>query len=414
VGRAKRSTAPPDKKLSSAVARAKRDGKRVVVSMGDRGSPGLAARVGPTGDVSWVLRYRQPSGRQVAVTFAADSIGAAREHAKDLLAKARRATVGAEADPWEAKRAERVEEERRRKLGGDTVKDMVDKYLADMENNLAPATLVAYRNILKARVLPALGKMRPTEVERRHVRELIDGIRAEEKDVHANRVLASCKALFSWALSKDIVAAHPCVGLKATEEEPNGRVYSDDELRAILKVARGTQVEHLVPLILATACRPGEAEAARWEDIDLERKLWAVRATNTTKGGTRPLPLSDMAVAALPPQGDSPFLFPAPTAAGHMDPPQDAIELIRERTGIKVRRLLHTLRTTARTRLGALGVPGDIGERILGHAMGKIRRTYDRHDYVPQMRAALDAWAREVQRITKTKKRRNNVVPIAG
>jgi integrase len=412
MGRAKKPTSP-EKRFSSAVARAKAEGKRRVVhGMGDRGSPGLAARISPKGDVSWMLRYRQQGGKQVGLTFAAESISAAREHAKDLLATARRATVGAEVDPHVARQQERETERRRRALGDDTVKAMVETYLAEAKKRLAPATLTAYRNILKSRVLPTLGKMRPVEVERRHVRELIDRIRAEGKDVHANRTLASLKALFSWALERETVNAHPCAGIKASKEKPNERVYSDDELRAILKGAQGTEVEHLVPLVLLTACRPGEARAARWDDVDVERKLWTIRATDT-KGGTRPLPLSDAAIAALPPRGDSPFVFPAGTETGYMDPPQTDIELIRERTGVEVGRLLHTLRATARTRLAKLGTPADIGERILGHVASSVRRAYDHFDYVPQMRAALEGWAREVGRIVKNKKGRRHVVSTA-
>jgi integrase len=412
MGRAKRAT-PPEKKLTSAVVRAKREGKRVVVSLGDRHSPGLAARIGPTGDISWVLRYRQQGGRQVAITFEAESISAAREHARDVLAKARRATVGAEADPWEARQRERAEEQRRKALGGDTVSDLTDRYLADVAKRLAPATLVGYRNLLTSRVLPALGKMRPAEVGRAHVRALVDAVRREGHDVHANRVLAACKSLFTWALKKDLVTVHPCAGLTAEKEKPSAKVYTDDELRAILGAARGTEVEHLVPLVLLTACRPGEARGARWEDVDVERKLWTIRATDT-KGGSRPLPLSEAAVAALPPRGESPYLFAALTAAGYMDPPQKTIVLIRERTGIEVGRLLHTLRTTARTRLAKLGTPADIGERILGHVPNKIRGAYDKYDYVPEMRTALDRWAREVERIVKNEERRDNVVPLVG
>jgi integrase len=412
MGRAKRPT-PPEKKLTSAVVRAKREGKRIVVSLGDRHSPGLAARIGPTGDISWVLRYRQQGGRQVAITFEAESISAAREHARDVLAKARRATVGAEADPWEARQREREEEQRRKTIGGDTVGELITRYLEDAEERLAPSTLVGYRSILKSNVLPALGKMRPAEVERAHVRALVDRVRREGHDTHANRVLASCKALFSWALEKDHLKVHPCAGLKASKEKPNERVYTDDELRAILAAARGTEVEHLVPLVLLTACRPGEARAARWEDVDTERKLWTIRATDT-KGGTRPLPLTDAALAALPPKGDSEFLFPAPTSGGYMDPPQKSIVLIRERSGVDVGRLLHTLRTTARTHIAKLGTPADIGERILGHVPSKIRGAYDHFDYVPQMRTALEAWAREVERIVKDEERRDNVVPMVG
>jgi hypothetical protein len=46
-----------------------------------------------------------------------------------------------------------------------------------------------------------------------------------------------------------------------------------------------------------------------------------------------------------------------------------------------------------RTRLSELGVALDVGERVLGHNMGKIRSVYDEHDCLPQMRAVLEVWS---------------------
>ncbi len=45
---------------------------------------------------------------------------------------------------------------------------------------------------------------------------------------------------------------------------------------------------------------------------------------------------------------ESPYLFPAPTRAGYVDHPQEAVLKVRERAGVSDFRL-HTLRTTVRT-----------------------------------------------------------------
>jgi integrase len=54
----------------------------------------------------------------------------------------------------------------------------------------------------------------------------------------------------------------------------------------------------------------------------------------------------------------------------------------------------HDLRRTARSCWSEkLGVPWDLAERLLGHALPKIARTYDAGTYVEQRRAALEKWA---------------------
>ena len=85
---------------------------------------------------------------------------------------------------------------------------------------------------------------------------------------------------------------------------------------------------------------------------------------------------------------------------------------MREPSGVSDLRL-HALRTTVRTRLSELGVAPDVGERILGHTMGKIRSVYDKHDYVPQMRAAMETWARTLAALMTSQEREGaDVVPI--
>jgi integrase len=208
------------------------------------------------------------------------------------------------------------------------------------------------------------------------------------------------------------VAASPCAGLVATREHPRERVYSDAELRAIVEAVAGTELEDLVPLILFTATRSEEARSARWADMDLERRVWTI--PDVKQGGTHVLPLSTgaMKILAAVKRSESQYLFTASTRAGYVDHPQKAILRVRERSGVSDFRL-HTLRTTVRTRLSELGIAPDVGERVLGHSMGKIRSVYDKHDYLPQMRTAMETWARALVAIMRGEERVGaEVVPI--
>jgi integrase len=60
---------------------------------------------------------------------------------------------------------------------------------------------------------------------------------------------------------------------------------------------------------------------------------------------------------------------------------------------------LHDLRRTARSLMSRAGVPTDHAERVLGHVIGGVRGTYDRHEYLDEKRAALEALARLIERI---------------
>ena len=61
--------------------------------------------------------------------------------------------------------------------------------------------------------------------------------------------------------------------------------------------------------------------------------------------------------------------------------------------------VLHDLRRTARSLMSRAGVPSDIAERVLGHAIGGVRAVYDRHDFLVEKADALEKLAALLDRI---------------
>ena len=59
----------------------------------------------------------------------------------------------------------------------------------------------------------------------------------------------------------------------------------------------------------------------------------------------------------------------------------------------------HDLRRTAITGMARLKVISEVRERVVGHALGKLDKTYNLHDYKDEKRLALEKWGREVERI---------------
>jgi integrase len=72
---------------------------------------------------------------------------------------------------------------------------------------------------------------------------------------------------------------------------------------------------------------------------------------------------------------------------------------------------LHDLRRTARSLMSRAGVPSDHAERCLGHVIGGVRGTYDRHEYYEEKRRAFEALASLVERIVNPQP---NVVVMRG
>ena len=63
--------------------------------------------------------------------------------------------------------------------------------------------------------------------------------------------------------------------------------------------------------------------------------------------------------------------------------------------------VLHDLRRTVRTRLSSLRVVDAVSEMVIGHGRKGIQRVYDQHQYLPEMKEALDAWAARLKSLVE-------------
>jgi integrase len=71
-------------------------------------------------------------------------------------------------------------------------------------------------------------------ITRAHVHELLDSLVAKGLTVGVNRVQAVISRLFTIALDRSLVDAHPAARMiKRFQERPSARVLTDDELRAL-------------------------------------------------------------------------------------------------------------------------------------------------------------------------------------
>jgi integrase len=63
---------------------------------------------------------------------------------------------------------------------------------------------------------------------------------------------------------------------------------------------------------------------------------------------------------------------------------------------------LHDLRRTAKSLMARAGVRPDISERVLGHVIGGVEGTYDRHSYIDEKRDALEKLAAMIEHIVNS------------
>jgi len=279
-------------------------------------------------------------------------------------------------------------------------------------------------------VKPALGKVGIYDLRRSHVVEMLDDIADESGPVMADRTLAYVRKAFNWYATRDDDFSPPIVkGMARTKpKERNGkRVLADDEIRdlwtALDTITEPACYPAFVKTLLLTAARRNEA--ADMSATELDGDLWTVPAARYKTKLDHVIPLSAAAAKLIRPQAptkpskNAHFVFSTTDRAkpfsGFSKAKTEldkALAMIREREGRTPMEnwTLHDLRRTARSLMSRAKVPTDHAERALGHVMGGVRETYDRHEYLDEKRAAFEALAGLVALILNPQP---NVTPMA-
>lgn len=369
---------------------------------------GLTFTFSASGTAAWVLRYRVAGVRRKELTlgnYPDLTLAAARK-----LARERRVDVDQGKDPAAEKKVDKM----RTKMAW-TVRQLIEDYKAKKLTTppLAEGTVYYRKWDLDRVITPKLGSM---EVRNVTPADLVHVIESSKRSwTICKRLLTSAKLLFAHACGKRLIDVNPCVGIELTAlmgARPPIRkrvMLSEDELRILLKSINDIGIENGLALriLLATCVRSIELAKARWEHVDLEAGTWWVpdESVKTRVGFLVPVTATVAGwfkeLKAL--AGTSSWVLPARTERRrtrlgdtHVGKTTlwAAITRAFGREQIDVRRFTpHDTRSTAKGHMRNMGIPNDITEIALNHALKGMEAVYDVREEIPERRLALEKWA---------------------
>jgi integrase len=361
----------------------------------DKTVPGLRVRIGQSGKPSFIIRKRV-GGKIRVITLG-------QYGARFSLADARKAARSALSDLDAGKAVAPV------KRGTLTIKSLWSEYLA------TKTALRSHREIVRIgekHILPELGERMADAVTRGDVTRFIDGIAAP---VMARLVHAQLSAFYSWAMPRlDKLASNPCRDAgRPPKPKARDRVLTENEMAALWRVvdAQAEPWRSAVKLLILTGQRKSEVFEARRAEFDLKAGLWTIPAERAKNGAAHIVPLSEAArnvLDAIEEVAGSRLLFPAD---GNPENPASGISKAVERIRAGVRAelgedtagwSLHDIRRTVATGLQRLGIRFEVTEAVLNHVSGSkggVAGVYQRYGWSNEKKAALDAWALEVERL---------------
>jgi integrase len=227
---------------------------------------------------------------------------------------------------------------------------------------------------------------------------MLDGIAHRAGPVMADRTLAYLRAALNWYAARADDWQSPLVrGMMRFAAEERTRVLDDAELRRLWAgTENGAPFSRLVRVLLLTGQRRCEVAGMQWSEVST---VWTIPGNRSKSCQAHVVPLVPLVMAQLPPRGAGPYVFSTTGGRRPLSGFGKPTERLRKQTCTTGWRL-HDLRRTMRTRLAGLRVPEQVAELVIGHGKRGLARVYDQHQYVSEMREALERWALEVGRIT--------------
>jgi integrase len=313
--------------------------------------PGFGCKVTPKGGRVYILQYSR-GGRDHRVTIGRHGVEFTAEQARNE-ARRLRGLIASGENPALARSHQR---------SVPTVAELGGRYLEEYARpHKKPSALAQDQRNLQNHVIPLIGSLKASEIERQDIARLMRDIAAgktakDEKtkfqgrrivrggEIVANRVHALLSKMFQLAEDWKFrpAGSNPCRGAKRFAEHKierflsaeelarlggalnaakNGRLVVDPNAKAPEKRKRGGQKRigprsenpHAVAaieLLLLTGCRLGEVLNLRWSDVDFERRFLLLPDSKT---GAKTVYLSETALRVLRHirrTEESPYLFP--------------------------------------------------------------------------------------------------------
>ena len=293
--------------------------------------------------------------------------------------------------------------QRRKKLDSELFAALAEAYLTVHEHSWKNAKSAAqWRASLEAYAYKVIGKKTAQSITKDDMLAILEPI-WKTKTETATRVRGRIEKILDYAKTRGLRtgenparwAGHLANLLPKPRQVTAVTHHSAMDYRAIpefwrrLEQIGGTGAAALRWTIL-TAARSGETRGATYDELD--SLVWIVPAERMKAKKEHRVPLTDAALAAIPPRTDekNPLLFPAVRGGKLSDM---SISAVLKRMGLTV--TVHGFRSTFRDWAGeSTSHPREVIEHALAHQLkDKAEAAYARSDLLDKRRRLMQDWA---------------------
>lgn len=313
-----------------------------------------------------------------------------------------------------------------------TLSVYLNEWIQRKKSKVSPRTYLAYDNVVRLHIIPAIGKVRLEKLTQRHVNRMLTDLEGRLSPSSIDNVRRVLIVALNQAMKEDMVARN-VASLSDTIPVPRfeAKALTRAEADALISAASDSRYKLVYRLALSAGLRLGELLGLRWEDVDFENSVIRIRRQLQTVDGVRTLrepktqksrrtiPLPDSIMTALREQRNSQrierlqaggkwvphweLVFMTPTGS----PVSDAtlrrdFQRVSKNAGLEGLRF-HDLRHSAASFMAAQGVHMSATQAILGHSQVTTTAQIYTHVQIDSMRDAIT----NLDALLNTEKRAN-------
>ena len=353
----------------------------------------------------WILRWGAQGVKSIGLgSYPTVSLAMARQKAEEV-----RLLISQGVDPREER--ERLKNEKAlAKSNSVTFEEASKEYILKKAPSWRnPKSEQQWSNTLESYAHPFIGKMQCSKIQKQHVLEVLEPI-WHEKHETATRIRGRIQTILDWAIAKGY------------RKDSNPAIFKGNLQHVLTPIPKKQRVKHhaamaytqvpiffvnlqLDPSISAkallicilTATRTSELIKARWEEFELDRKIWNIPSTRMKATIPHRVALSNQACAALemlnPKKSGWIFKSEHKNASDHISS-MTMLTYLQRKSGCEDL-TVHGFRSTFRDWAGEVGrFPREICEHALAHQIeDEAEAAYQRGDHFDARIELMQSWA---------------------
>lgn len=308
----------------------------------------------------------------------------------------------------------------RAKASGTSFREVADSLINKLKSGWSESgkSEASWRGSLENHIYPALGDKDVTRIDRHAVRDALLPI-WQKVPVTAKRLIPRVEEVFDHAilegwLTGDNPAERRMIRKMlppSRKEEKHQKALPYSQMQPFMEKLhkyREANPHELAPQALEfcilTCVRTGDVIGAKWEEVDLDAKLWTIPVSRMKAGRQKPtekdhvVALSDQAVAILKAvvrEADNDHVFPSPRNKGKGISNMTMLSFLKDTMGLAGEASVHGFRSSFRDWASEeTDHDPNAAEMALAHTIpNKVEAAYRRGSLLEKRKALMQDWA---------------------